>query len=64
MLHDSIPLFARVVVDKVLVFSAFLDVIVHHIPHKHSDDMQIKSEQASNTDVHIPWVWKLRKNSV
>lgn len=45
LLHDFIPLFARVLIDKIPAFSAFKDVVVRHIPHKYSDVMKEKSEQ-------------------
>ena len=47
LLHDFIPLFARVAVDKVPAFEIFKDVVVRHIPHRYSDAMKLQSEQAS-----------------
>ena len=47
LLHDFVPLFARVVVDKVPSFKIFKDVVVRHIEHRYSDAMKQQSEQAS-----------------
>lgn len=47
LLHDFIPLFARVVVDKVPAFKIFKDVVIRHIQHRYSDAMKHQSEQAS-----------------
>ena len=46
LLHDFIPLFARVVVDEIPAFKkAFKDVVVRHIPHEYSEIVAQKSEQ-------------------
>lgn len=46
LLHDFIPLFARVIVDEIPAFNTvFKDIVVRHIPHKYSEVMAQKSEQ-------------------
>jgi len=45
LLHDFIPLFARVISDRIPAFKLFKDVVVRHIPHKYSDVMMQKSDQ-------------------
>ena len=45
LLHDFIPLVARVIVDRIPAFKHFKDVVVRHLPHKYSDVMKDKSEQ-------------------
>lgn len=48
LLHDFIPLFARVIIDDVPSFNtAFKDVVVRHILHKYSEIMAEKSEQVN-----------------
>ena len=47
LLHDFIPLFSRVISDRIPTFKTFEDVIVRHIPHKYSHVMEQKSEQVS-----------------
>ena len=48
LLHDFIPLFARVIIDDIPAFNtAFKDVVVRHIPHKYSEVMAQKSEQVN-----------------
>jgi hypothetical protein len=49
LLHDFIPLFARVIIDEIPAFNtAFKDIVVRHIPHKYSEVMTQKSEQVRN----------------
>lgn len=45
LLHDFIPLVARVIVDRIPAFKHFKDVVVRHLPHQYSDVMKEKSEQ-------------------
>ncbi len=45
LLHDFIPLFARVIVEKIPAMRTFKSVIVRHIPHKYSNEMKKKSTQ-------------------
>lgn len=45
ILHDFIPLAARVVANKIPAFKCFSDVIVSHIPHQNSQEMKVKSTQ-------------------
>jgi len=47
LLHDFIPLFARVISDRIPAFKLFKDVVVRHIPHKYSDVMMQKSDQVN-----------------
>ena len=47
LLHDFIPLVARVIVDRIPAFKHFKDVVVRHLPHQYSDVMKEKSEQVS-----------------
>ena len=45
LLHDFIPLFARIIIDRILAFIVFKDVVIQHIAHKYSVVMKDKSEQ-------------------
>lgn len=45
LLHDFIPLFARVICDRIPALKSFKDVVVRHIPHKYSNVTKQKSEQ-------------------
>ena len=45
LLHDFIPLFARVLVDKIPAMQTFKSVVVKHIPHKYSNEMKKKTTQ-------------------
>ena len=45
LLHDFIPLFARVIIDDVPAFNTAFKDVVRHIPHKYSEVMAQKSEQ-------------------
>ncbi|CAB4037460.1 Hypothetical predicted protein, partial [Paramuricea clavata] len=45
LLHDFIPLFARVLVDKIPAMQNFKSVVVKHIPHKYSNEMKKKTTQ-------------------
>lgn len=45
LLHDFIPLFARVLVEKIPAFRCFKSVVVRHIPHKYTSQMKEKSTQ-------------------
>ena len=47
ILHDFIPLVARVIVDRIPAFKHFKDVVVRHLPHHYSDVMKEKSEQVN-----------------
>ena len=47
LLHDFIPLAARVIVDKIPTFSPLKNVVVRHIPHMYSQQMKQKSVQVS-----------------
>ncbi|CAH3165645.1 unnamed protein product, partial [Porites lobata] len=46
LLHDFIPLFARVICDRIPALKSFKDVVIRHIPHKYSNVTKQKSEQA------------------
>jgi hypothetical protein len=45
LLHDFIPVFARVLVDKIPAMQTFKSVVVKHIPHKYSNEMKKKTTQ-------------------
>lgn len=45
LLHDFIPLFARVICDRIPALKSFKDVVIRHIPHKYSNATKQKSEQ-------------------
>lgn len=47
ILHDFIPLVARVSVDRIPAFKHFKHVVVRHLPHHYSDVMKEKSEQVN-----------------
>lgn len=47
ILHDFIPLVARVSVDRIQAFKHFKYVVVRHLPHHYSDVMKEKSEQVN-----------------
>ena len=47
LLHDFIPLVARVVAKRVPAFECFGDAVVKHIPHQYSEAMKMKSVQVS-----------------
>ena len=46
-LHDITALVTRVVIKNVPAFANFKDVVIHHLPHKYSDDMKEKSIQVN-----------------
>ena len=46
--RDFIPLVTRVMVKYLPAFQCFTDVVVHHIPHKYSEETTKKSEHVSN----------------
>ena len=45
LLHDFIPLFARVICNRIPALKSFKDVVIRHIPHKYSNVTKQKSEQ-------------------
>ena len=53
LLHDFIPLFARVLVDKIPAMQTFKSVVVKHIPHKYSNEMKKKTTQVLSMQLSI-----------
>ena len=47
LLHDFIPLTARVIADKIPAFKDFQIAVVRHIPHRYSEVTKTKSTQVS-----------------
>ena len=44
LLHDFIPLFARVIYDRIPALKSFKDVVIRHFPHKYYNITKQKSE--------------------
>jgi hypothetical protein len=53
LLHDFIPLAARILADKVSAFRCFKGAVVRHIPHQYSQQMKQKSHQVHNCNSSI-----------
>ena len=47
LLHNLIPIVARVVVYRIPAFQTFKKAVVWHIPHEYSEVMEKQSEQVS-----------------
>lgn len=53
LLHDFVPLVARVLADKVPALKGFKQAVVRHIPHEFSKEMKQKSAQVSRPELDL-----------